>query len=452
MALKFNPLSIEGFDIDNNSGGGGGDPTIGSPVNGASAHRILKTDGSGNLDQTAALTNGQLIIGSTGASPAISTLTGTSGRINVTNGAGSITITTPLGDLVNAQELYVDSVGGSDTTGTGSVLLPLETLEEALTLTTDTTKQYVVFLSPGDYGAAPLTIPSNVSLFGKGAVISQPITIDFLAGENSAPVYDGISADDITMDMSPATIAIATFRDGTYGITRTDSTSGPFFYTVRNSSVLATDLTGTGSYSDCLFLSTCNVQNDGSLLLNNCIVGINIDVLGTGSISMTACTFPGSITGTDDGGNTPQVSADASSLGFGGTITGADVIDLDSAAYISYTPAVSGDWLVVPAKVNDALDELADRVNNLIPSGTKYNATFNATSDWGSASGGFYTITVLQTTHLVGTSPAVSLFELDSGDHVLVNVDEVRVNTSGDVSFRVPETPDLRFAGKVIIV
>lgn len=84
--------------------------------------------------------------------------------------------------------------------------------------------------------------------------------------------------------------------------------------------------------------------------------------------------------------------------------------------------------------------------------GTKYNQTFNATSDWGSPSGGFYTITILESTHSVGTSPSVEIFESDSGDFVLVNVDEVRVNASGDVSFRVPETPDLRFAGKVIII
>lgn len=451
MGLKFNPLNLEGFDIDNNSGGGGGSPTIGAPVIGASANRILKTDSGGNLDQVAALTDGQLIIGSTGAAPVASTLTGTAARINISNGPGSVTITTPIGDLLNPEELYVDSTGGDNVTGTGSVVLPFETLEQALTLTTDDTKHYVVFLAPGNYSLAPITIPSNVSLVGKGANITNPVTIDFLAGIESTPVYDGITAE-ITMDMSTSNISIATFRDGAYSITRTDATPGPYFFTVSNSNVSNVDLTGNGSFSNCLFISTATVQNSGNLLLNNCIIGINIDLIGTGTIQMIGCTFSGSITGAIDSGNTPIVYADSTTLNQTGIITVADVVDLDSASYISYSPADSGDWIVVPTKVKGALDELADRVQNLSPVAAKYVDTFNATTDWGSPSGGYYTITITEATHNLGINPTINLFEEDAGDYLSVEVDEIRVNVSGDVSFRVPETPDLRFAGKIIII
>jgi hypothetical protein len=78
--------------------------------------------------------------------------------------------------------------------------------------------------------------------------------------------------------------------------------------------------------------------------------------------------------------------------------------------------------------------------------------TFNTTTDWGSASGGYYTQTIAQTLHRRGTNPVVQIFELDGSDYVLTTPDKVwHDSTSGDVSFRVPDDPDLRFAGKVII-
>jgi hypothetical protein len=44
---------------------------------------------------TAALTNGQMLIGSTGTTPVAAPLTGTSGQVTVTNGAGSSTLSIP---------------------------------------------------------------------------------------------------------------------------------------------------------------------------------------------------------------------------------------------------------------------------------------------------------------------------------------------------------------------
>lgn len=65
----------------------------GLPEAGVSAsnnNRIIVTSG-GTLAEAAALTNGQLLIGSTGAAPVAATVTAGTG-ISVTNGAGSITI------------------------------------------------------------------------------------------------------------------------------------------------------------------------------------------------------------------------------------------------------------------------------------------------------------------------------------------------------------------------
>jgi hypothetical protein len=81
-----------------------------------------------------------------------------------------------------------------------------------------------------------------------------------------------------------------------------------------------------------------------------------------------------------------------------------------------------------------------------------YSAPFNNTTDWGTASGGYYTITKLAAVHLLGTSiNHVSIYELSGTDYILLNVDRVLVNASGDVSISVPDGPDGRFAGKVVI-
>lgn len=55
------------------------------------AHAIVINDGGGVLSSSVALTNGQVLIGETGAAPVAATLTAGAG-ISITNGAGSITI------------------------------------------------------------------------------------------------------------------------------------------------------------------------------------------------------------------------------------------------------------------------------------------------------------------------------------------------------------------------
>ncbi len=55
---------------------------------------ILITDPESNVTDLV-LTNGQLVVGSTGYTPVATTLTGTANQVIVTNGAGSITLSTP---------------------------------------------------------------------------------------------------------------------------------------------------------------------------------------------------------------------------------------------------------------------------------------------------------------------------------------------------------------------
>ena len=80
-----------------------------------------------------------------------------------------------------------------------------------------------------------------------------------------------------------------------------------------------------------------------------------------------------------------------------------------------------------------------------------YVQSFNNTSDWGSPSGGFYSITILQSTHEKGTAPQVQTFENIAGSFNLIDT-SVEVNASGDITISVASSPDNRFAGRIVIL
>ncbi|MEO0271678.1 MAG: hypothetical protein ABIM30_01140 [candidate division WOR-3 bacterium] len=116
MGIKFNPLGLEGFDI---TGGGVG---IGSNLAGSAGNSIVTTDSSGNITEKI-LNDGQLLIGKTGDEPQIASLTGTTNQINVSNGPGSITLSTPQ-DIAPSSHVQFASVQTSSiTTSSGDLSL-----------------------------------------------------------------------------------------------------------------------------------------------------------------------------------------------------------------------------------------------------------------------------------------------------------------------------------------
>lgn len=84
-------------------------------------------------------------------------------------------------------------------------------------------------------------------------------------------------------------------------------------------------------------------------------------------------------------------------------------------------------------------------------SSTPYSQTFNDSSDWTGPSLGFYTITILETTHDKGTTPIVQVYELISSDYEEVITDIV-INSSGDITIRVTDNIDTRFAGRIVVL
>ena len=84
---------------------------------------------------------------------------------------------------------------------------------------------------------------------------------------------------------------------------------------------------------------------------------------------------------------------------------------------------------------------------------TRYVKTYNATSDWGAAGGGLYTIAVTEATHGRGVNPNIQFYE-NVGSGVLheVTPQDSILQTTGNHTFTVPDSPDLRFAGQTVYV
>lgn len=82
-----------------------------------------------------------------------------------------------------------------------------------------------------------------------------------------------------------------------------------------------------------------------------------------------------------------------------------------------------------------------------------YTESFNATSDWGSASGGEYTITLLEATHGLGADVSVEVWDTTTNSGFRTSWSgDVQVETaSGDITIKAQETPDARVALFVIV-
>jgi hypothetical protein len=102
--------------------------TVTIAVDGTTDHTVQIGNATGSLTSLAAMTDGQLVIGSTGNDPAVATLTSTGGSINITNGAGTINLET-AGGVIWTREAGA-AVGIAD----GHGYIPTNALLTAFTL------------------------------------------------------------------------------------------------------------------------------------------------------------------------------------------------------------------------------------------------------------------------------------------------------------------------------
>jgi hypothetical protein len=67
-----------------------------------------------------------------------------------------------------------------------------------------------------------------------------------------------------------------------------------------------------------------------------------------------------------------------------------------------------------------------------------------------SLSGSEYSINIPQSTHLKGANPIIQAYELSGSNYIEV-LQYIEINGSGDVTLKLNQLPDIRYAGKVII-
>jgi hypothetical protein len=171
------------------------------------AKSIVYTDASNNL-ASLTLTNGQLAIGSTGLIPVASTLTGTTNQVNVSNAAGSITLSTPQDIAASSSPTFkglivttTGIVSGGQITGTYIVLknatnqiitgsgttttLNLPAPATTATLTFPNTTDVIVGRDTTDtLTNKTLTLPIISSISNTG-ILTLPTSTDTLIGKNT---------------------------------------------------------------------------------------------------------------------------------------------------------------------------------------------------------------------------------------------------------------------------
>jgi len=157
-------------------------------------HGVLVGSGTSAVTALTVGTNGQLLIGSTGADPVFANLTSTGGTISITEGAGTLNLEAVGG--TGAQNTHTISPSGGDYT----------TIQAALTANPTANSLFLVY--PGTYSGDTITFTANnQSVIGVGEPETQVISaasakiVDFAA-------FTGCMISNITCTITGATAAL----------------------------------------------------------------------------------------------------------------------------------------------------------------------------------------------------------------------------------------------------
>lgn len=98
--------------------------------------------------------------------------------------------------------------------------------------------------------------------------------------------------------------------------------------------------------------------------------------------------------------------------------------------------------------IGDGLSLVAGELVATAGSGSIITEPFNATSDWGSPSGGYYSFTF---THNLGSEDLNITIWDDTSTSTIVLPEIVETPDGNNITISVPETPDSRFAGRIVV-
>jgi hypothetical protein len=285
MGISFQPLLFSGLTL-----GSSGDATgIGTLIVGADPNAILVTDSDMKLADIV-ITDGQVLIGSTGAAPVAATITGTTNQLIVTNGPGSITLSLPQDIDPTSSPTFVGltvntidtTLGGTIAFGTGNAdIINIGNPGATVNIQGDTIYQNVTDLNVTD---------KNITVNYGGSVGSASNAGIGVEEGGIITAYVDTSADRNSWEFkAPATTGIATITPGTSGFTIDQGSHNPvtlgtangLSLSVQELSLALADTSTTGALSDTdwnTFTTKANPELD-----NLTTTAINVDLLPDGT-------------------------------------------------------------------------------------------------------------------------------------------------------------------------
>ncbi len=168
-------------------------PNGGTGLTAVTSGSLVVGQGTGALKVLGAATNGQLLIGSTGADPELATLTSTGGTVTITNGAGTINLEAAGGGGVT----LVGSTNNTISTVTGA-----NALQGEANLTFDGT----VLTVTGNL-AVGVSATSTVGFMGVTPVVQQS-TSGYAPAGPLPPVWDIATAGTVDTELNGISSAI----------------------------------------------------------------------------------------------------------------------------------------------------------------------------------------------------------------------------------------------------
>lgn len=415
---------------------------------------VLTVDGGGEVVSTL-LEDGELLIGSSGADPVASTLTGTPDQVIVTNGAGSITLELPqdiastssptFTDLTTTGTHYAD--GGLDIHGTpGTDTLAIGTTNAdiinigrsgiTINLVGSTINQTVTNLNVTD---------KNITLNSGGGVGSGS-TVGIDVEENAVVTgYAQTSGDRLSWTLkAPASAGIITLTPGATGFTLNGSeVKGPASATdnaltrfdgvtgklVQNSGVILSDGDSLSGIADLDTTGDVTVGNDlvvtGDTTIDTALTGVVKATAGLLSVSPVDLTTE--VTGIlpPDNGGTGQDFSAATGLikAAAGTFSAAALVDadVDAAAAIARSKLANGTANHVV--INSAGGAFASEAQLALSRGgtavdnttIAQNAVFAGPGSGGAGAAAFRALVAADVPSLAGTYLVRSAGDLDEG-------------------------------------
>lgn len=359
------------------------------------------------------------------------------------------------------QMVYVQK-GGSDVTGTGTILNPWLTIAYALTQITNnsTVVRYAINVGPGTFAETSLAMKPFTYLVGSGFTNTKvTVTGGFITLDAAFTATSGrVGIKDIVLS-------------GTNGINFDAASLGGAGQVIavfeRVQSGGSINFLGRGGDIDQVNMYDCSLTNTGSLTVDTSSVSIitnfnagsspgNVNITGTlasnntefmggyiagnlttsASVGATVVDMRGTaILGTVTVGTGSTLRTDASSLPAAKasvTVTGT-LTKTTNANWVFYEPATPGDWTAPPTAVGPALDILAARRNLTNTHLFVGNASGVATDV---AAGGDLSLanTGAFTVNTVGTSSAANIHSAELAANAATNANTVSTIVKRDGS------------------